>query len=128
MPAMRSSTQLPQPSTIRKVGFIGLGLAGGPLCECVLKAGFEMVVRDADRTRQECFVQANRDLKVISASDEPDAFKDVDVVITMVPNGNIVRDILFGDRGIAPYLKAGRFASHVQCYRLLTNGTLAQAA
>ncbi|EXJ86745.1 hypothetical protein A1O3_03699 [Capronia epimyces CBS 606.96] len=92
---------------INLVGYIGLGLAGGPLCTCILKGGFRTVVRDADPKRQREFVEANKEFLVAEAEDGPEAFKDVDVLITMVPNGDIVRDILLGRKGVAPFLKPG---------------------
>ncbi|CAH0027798.1 unnamed protein product [Clonostachys rhizophaga] len=92
-------------SEIQVVGYIGLGLAGGPLAQNVAQKGYKTIVRDANKECQEQFVKDNASLPVESASDEPDAFKDADIIITMVPNGHIVRDILLGDKGIAPHLK-----------------------
>ncbi|KAH9229761.1 hypothetical protein K456DRAFT_1919351 [Colletotrichum gloeosporioides 23] len=94
-------------STIKSVGYIGLGLAGGPLAQNVAQKGFKAIVRDADKKRQRKFVIENKKLPVQEAAAGPDAFKDVDVLITMVPNGHIVRDILLGEQGIAPYMKPG---------------------
>ncbi|KAJ0312570.1 hypothetical protein Brms1b_007933 [Colletotrichum noveboracense] len=94
-------------STIKSVGYIGLGLAGGPLAQNVAQKGFKAIVRDADKKRQRKFVIENKKLPVEEAAAGPDAFKDVDVLITMVPNGHIVRDILLGEQGIAPYMKPG---------------------
>ncbi|KAK2762475.1 2-hydroxy-3-oxopropionate reductase [Colletotrichum kahawae] len=94
-------------STIKSVGYIGLGLAGGPLAQNVAQKGFKTIVRDADKEKQRNFVAENKELPVEEATAGPDAFKDVDVLITMVPNGHIVRDILLGEQGIAPYMKPG---------------------
>ncbi|EQB57629.1 hypothetical protein CGLO_02201 [Colletotrichum gloeosporioides Cg-14] len=94
-------------STIKSVGYIGLGLAGGPLAQNVAQKGFKTIVRDADEEKQRKFVIENKELPVEEAAAGPDAFKDVDVLITMVPNGHIVRDILLGEQGIAPYMKPG---------------------
>ncbi|KAF3800085.1 putative 3-hydroxyisobutyrate dehydrogenase [Colletotrichum gloeosporioides] len=94
-------------STIKSVGYIGLGLAGGPLAQNVAQKGFKTIVRDADKEKQRKFVVENKELPVEEAAAGPDAFKDVDVLITMVPNGHIVRDILLGEQGIAPYMKPG---------------------
>ncbi|CAG9940204.1 unnamed protein product [Clonostachys rosea f. rosea IK726] len=94
-------------SGIQIVGYIGLGLAGGPLAQNVAQKGYKTIVRDANKERQEQFVKDNASLPVVSAGDGPDAFMDADIIITMVPNGHIVRDILLGDKGIAPHLKPG---------------------
>lgn len=92
---------------IQTVGYIGLGLAGGPLAQNVAMKGYKTIVRDANKERQAKFVAENSELPIVAAGDAADAFKEVDVLITMVPNGHIVRDILLGEQGIAPYLKAG---------------------
>lgn len=87
------------------VGYIGLGNAGYPMAACLGKAHYTLVVRDADTAREKKFVQEYSQCKVAGAG--RDAFKDCDVVITMLPNGKIVRDVLLGDSGIAHGLKAG---------------------
>lgn len=89
------------------VGYIGLGLAGGPLAENIFKNGYKTLVRDADEQRQRDFVAKNEGLPVSEAPPGADGFKEVDVVVTMVPNGHVVRDILLGPQGIAPHLKPG---------------------
>ena len=89
------------------VGYIGLGLAGGPLAENIFKNGYKTLVRDADEQRQRDFVAKNKGLPVSAAPAGPDGFKEADVVITMVPNGHVVREILLGPQGIAPRLKPG---------------------
>ncbi|KAF0319598.1 2-hydroxy-3-oxopropionate reductase [Colletotrichum asianum] len=104
-------------STIKSVGYIGLGLAGGPLAQNVAQKGFKTIVRDADKEKQRKFVIENKNLPVEEAAAGPDAFKDVDVLITMVPNGHIVRDILLGEQGIAPYMKPGRIFNSLSVER-----------
>lgn len=94
-------------SDVKLVGYIGLGLAGGPLAECIIKKGFTTLVRDADPARVESFLKANEEFPVSEAPTGPQGFKDIDVLITMVPNGHIVREILLGKDGIAPHMKAG---------------------
>lgn len=96
------------PSPIQVVGYIGLGLAGGPLAQNVAMKGYKLIVRDADISRQREFAEENRNLGVEVAPEGPEGFKNVDLLITMVPNGHIVRDILLGPQGVAPHLKPGR--------------------
>jgi 3-hydroxyisobutyrate dehydrogenase-like beta-hydroxyacid dehydrogenase len=94
-------------SDIKLVGYIGLGLAGGPLAENVFRKGFKTLVRDADKSKAHALVEANKDYPVEVAPEGPEGFKDVDVLVTMVPNGHVVREILFGKEGIASHLKRG---------------------
>ena len=98
-------------SEIKKVGYVGLGLAGGPLAQNVALKGYRTIVRDADKNRQRAFVEENKNLPIEEAPEGPEGFTDVDVLITMVPNGHIVRDILLGDQGIAPHMKPGTYFS-----------------
>lgn len=88
------------------VGYIGLGHAGYPLASTLSRAGFQMVLRDADPARAESFVNDHSNAKY-AANDDPGAFKNVDILVTMLPNGAIVRDVLLGEEGVARHLKEG---------------------
>jgi 3-hydroxyisobutyrate dehydrogenase len=72
------------------VGFIGLGNMGWPMARNVAKAGFALTVRDADRVRQQRFA----DEYGCSVGDDPSAFRSADVVVTMLPTGRIVREVM----------------------------------
>jgi 3-hydroxyisobutyrate dehydrogenase-like beta-hydroxyacid dehydrogenase len=88
----------------KSVGYIGLGNAGYYLAAGVAKAGFQMVVDDADQERVQKFVNEFHGTQ----SSGDDGFKDVDVLVTMLPNGQVVRDVLLGEKGIAKQLKPGQ--------------------
>jgi 3-hydroxyisobutyrate dehydrogenase len=87
-----------------KVGYIGLGMAGGPMCSNLPEAGFETYVSDIDYSRAVEFAKKYSCTAVKAGSD---GFKDVDVLITMLTDGNVVRDVLFGKNGISVSLKKG---------------------
>lgn len=87
---------------IRRIGFIGLGNMGGPMVRNLGAAGFELTVRDADPALQE---QAAAELGARAAAD-PSAFGDVEAVVTMLPTGAIVREVLL-DWGLADALAPG---------------------
>ena len=89
----------------QKVGYIGLGYAGWPLASNLFKGDFDIYVSDADYTRAQQFAKKYGCNAVKAGSD---GFKDVDVLITMLPNGDIVRDVLFGKKGIVHSLKKGK--------------------
>lgn len=88
-----------------RLGYIGLGNAGYPLASTLSRAGYSLVVRDADPARAKHFAEEHKDAQ--AATDDKSAFSDVDVLITMLPNGEIVRDVLLGERGLAQTLKNG---------------------
>ncbi|KAF2737879.1 2-hydroxy-3-oxopropionate reductase [Polyplosphaeria fusca] len=87
------------------VGYIGLGNAGYPMAACLAKKGYRLAVRDADPARGIKFVEEYPKCRTVPSA--RDAFIDCDVVITMLPNGEIVRDVLLGENGIAAHLKPG---------------------
>jgi 3-hydroxyisobutyrate dehydrogenase-like beta-hydroxyacid dehydrogenase len=93
--------------SIKIIGFVGLGNAGYHLAANLPRAGFNLVVRDADPSRTKKFVDENQKSAIAGANDE-NAWKEVDALITMLPNGEIVRDVLLGEAGIARHLRPGK--------------------
>lgn len=68
------------------------------------KAGFTLVVRDADAAREQSFASENSNTTVARCASD---FGECDVVITMLPQGKVVREVLLGMDGIAKALKPG---------------------
>lgn len=81
---------------MKNVGFIGLGIMGKPMVRNLLKAGFAVTVFDvvADAVQEMAAAGAK------AASSAKEAATGADMVITMVPNGAIVRSILSGADGV----------------------------
>ena len=67
-----------------KIGFIGLGNMGAPMAANLAKAGHNVTGFDMADIAVE---------GVTMASSGPEAAKDADVVITMLPNGQILRNV-----------------------------------
>ena len=88
----------------KTIGYIGIGNAGYPLASTLSRAGYHLVVKDADPERIQRFVNEHNNAQ--SGSDESN-FQSVDVLIAMLPNGDIVRDVLLGEKGVAKNLKQG---------------------
>ncbi len=84
------------------LGFVGLGRMGRPMATNLLRAGYELVVRDADRDVEARFAEQPG----VLAGREPTAFAAAGVVITMLPDGRVVQDAVLGD-GIADVLGSG---------------------
>jgi 3-hydroxyisobutyrate dehydrogenase-like beta-hydroxyacid dehydrogenase len=93
------------PPPVKTVGYIGLGKAGSSMASNLPKAGFNLIVRDSDPVREQKFARENRNTRI--AERNPDAFREADVIITMLPNGKIVREVLLGQGGFAPALRPG---------------------
>ncbi|MBE9605459.1 NAD(P)-dependent oxidoreductase [Acetobacteraceae bacterium H6797] len=85
-----------------KIAFLGLGLMGAPMARNLLKAGFALTVWNRSAAKAEPFA-------ALAATVEQDAAKAVqgaDLVITMLENGPVVEQVLFGS-GVAEALKPG---------------------
>lgn len=67
-----------------KIGFIGLGNMGGPMATNLAAAGHSVIGYD---------VAGTQSTGVGTATSAPEAAKDVDVLITMLPNGEILRSV-----------------------------------
>lgn len=90
---------------VKSVGYIGLGNAGFSMASNLPRAGYQLVVHDADAAKAE---KAAKEWKNTTASNgDPQAFANCEVIVTMLPQGKVVREVLLGKNGIASGLKAG---------------------
>ncbi len=83
-------------AAVKNVGFIGIGNMGSPMATNLVKAGFSVSVHDADPERATSFAnehQANAPGLAKIAENE--------VVVTMLPNGHVVREALLESDGSA---------------------------
>ena len=85
-----------------RIGFVGLGTMGAPMAANLARAGFPLVVRDADAACARAFARTHG----ATTADGPDAFAHVEALVTMLPTGVIVREALIDD-GIAAALPGG---------------------
>jgi 3-hydroxyisobutyrate dehydrogenase len=75
----------------KRIGFIGLGMMGAPMVQCLTNAGFALYIDDADAARADTLAAqagAQRLTRDNAAS--------LDVLITMLPNSAIVENVLLG--------------------------------
>jgi 3-hydroxyisobutyrate dehydrogenase len=86
-----------------KVGFIGIGNMGRPMAANVLKAGHELMIHDSDPARCADFTRAHGG----SAARAPADFAAVEFLVTMLPIGAVVREVLLGQEGVARHLAPG---------------------
>lgn len=83
-----------------KIGFIGLGNMGGPMARRLIAEGFDVLVHDASAAAGAAFGAA-------AVGSALAAGRDRDVIVTMLPNGDIVRDALLGERGALAQAQPG---------------------
>jgi 3-hydroxyisobutyrate dehydrogenase len=78
----------------QRIGFIGLGMMGLPMTTCLSKAGFQLFLSDADAGRLND-IQTSLGATALTAENAT----SLDVLITMLPNSNIVESVLLGADG-----------------------------
>lgn len=84
--------------TNETIGFVGLGTMGRPMAACIAEAGFPLVVHDVD----ESAIAAVTGAMDARAAQSPKAVAEAcEVVIAMVPDGEIVRAAALGSDGLA---------------------------
>ncbi len=89
-----------------RVGFIGLGHMGAPMCTRVLQAGFAVTAFDLRPG-------ALRPLAALGAqpaSSARECAAGADLVITMLPDPAAVEAVLLGERGVLEALAPGALA------------------
>jgi 2-hydroxy-3-oxopropionate reductase len=85
------------------VGFIGLGIMGGPMAANLVKAGFDVL----GYNRSPEPVQRLADQGGRGAASLAEAVQDADVVVTMVPDSPDVEAVALGEDGIYAHAKPG---------------------
>ena len=88
---------------MEKIGFIGLGIMGKPMCLNLLKAGFTVVAYNRTETKINSVVQAG----AIAASSPKEVAENSDIIITMVSDSPDVEDVILGENGVLNGVKPG---------------------
>ena len=87
-----------------KIGFIGLGNVGGKLAASVLRNGFELTVRDLDKTVVEPFLEQGA-----GWADSPKELAEaVDIVITCLPSPAACAEVMEAEDGVIAGLGEGK--------------------
>lgn len=80
------------------IGLIGLGNMGFPMGERLSAAGHRLIVSDRDACAVERFLSGNPGARPATEASD---WQGADVIITMLPNSDIVESVLLGASGIA---------------------------
>ena len=86
----------------QKAGFIGLGIMGAPMAENLMRAGVALGVSDV----VEAAVARLTGQGAVRMTAEQMA-AECGVIFLMLPNGTIVKNVLFGENGLAQHLRPG---------------------
>ena len=88
---------------MKRIGFIGLGIMGKPMCMNLLKAGYPLIVNSRSQASVAIIVQAGAD----AAASPKDVASQSDIVITMLPNSPQVQSVILGENGVLAGAKPG---------------------
>ena len=75
-----------------KIGWIGLGIMGKPMAKNLLKAGYELWVNNRSQGPMEELAACGA-----HAATRKELSENAEVIITMLPNGPQVREVMLGD-------------------------------
>lgn len=84
------------------IAFIGLGQMGSPMASNLLQQGHQLCVFDVNTEA----VQHLVDKGATPAANPAQAAKGAEFIITMLPNGDLVRHVLFGENGVCESLSS----------------------
>lgn len=85
------------------VAFIGLGHMGLPMAKNLLAKGFQVVAFDVADSAVAAAVAAG----AAAATGASEAASQADAVLTMLPNGKLVREVYLGEEGVIAAVKPG---------------------
>ena len=87
-----------------KVGFIGLGNAGGKLAGSLLRNGYDLTVRDLDKELVANFVSSGAK----SANSPKKMAEQCDVIITCLPSPEVCSEVMESEDGVLAGITKGK--------------------
>jgi 3-hydroxyisobutyrate dehydrogenase-like beta-hydroxyacid dehydrogenase len=92
-------------TTFKRIGFIGVGVMGEPMCRhLATKSGVEVLACDRDAAPLKRLAA----LGVKTASVDEIA-RDADVIFMSLPSGEVVEQVVLGKQGLLSKVKAGQY-------------------
>jgi 2-hydroxy-3-oxopropionate reductase len=90
-------------TTKLNLGFIGLGIMGTPMCQHLLAAGHQLFVHTVGKVPD-----AIASSSATQCASNRAVAEQADIVFVMVPDTPDVKEVLFGERGVAAGLAQGK--------------------
>ncbi|MES4903309.1 MULTISPECIES: 2-hydroxy-3-oxopropionate reductase [unclassified Streptomyces] len=90
-------------ATSRKIAFIGLGIMGGPMAANLVRAGHTVTGYNRSRAAVDTLVSTGGR----GAGSIAEAVRDAEVVITMVPADQEVKEVVLGEGGVLEHAAPG---------------------
>lgn len=88
-----------------RIGFIGLGVMGAPMALHLAKAGYLLTVLDVDAAKTRRVIETEGAIE--AATTPAEVAERAEIVVTMLPSGEYVRDVVTGEHGLVETLKPG---------------------
>jgi 3-hydroxyisobutyrate dehydrogenase-like beta-hydroxyacid dehydrogenase len=88
-----------------ELGFIGLGVMGTPMAGHLANAGHSVTVLDVDRAKAERLAATHPNIEVAATPRE--VASRADIVVTMLPSGEFVRNVAVGKDGLLEGFEGG---------------------
>ncbi len=108
---------------VSTVGFVGLGIMGGPMAANLVAAGFDVVGYNRSPAKVDRFV----DVGGHGAASVVEAIRDRDVVISMLPDSPDVEEFALGADGVFAHARSESLYIDMSTVRPSTAVTLAEA-
>ncbi len=86
-----------------KIGLIGLGIMGKPMAKNMVKAGLEVWVNNRSQAPMDELAACGA-----IAATRKELAENCDIILTMLPNGPQVKEVMLGENGVASYMHAGQ--------------------
>ncbi|GCD93414.1 2-hydroxy-3-oxopropionate reductase [Embleya hyalina] len=106
-----------------RIGFVGLGIMGGPMAAHLVRAGHRVTGYDLERAAVDRLIAAGGE----GAADIAAAARDADVVITMVPADPQVERVMFGAGGVLETVAPGTLVIDMSSIKPGTSIAVAEA-
>ncbi len=87
-----------------KVGFIGLGIMGGPMAKNLIEAEYELTVQNRSPEKAE---ELAKETGATAAKTPKEVAEKSDIIITMLPDSPDVEKVVEGEGGVLEGIKSG---------------------
>ena len=122
-----SNEPSPASTARERVGFIGLGVMGAPMAGHMARAGHAVSVYDLAPGAAQRLAESQPGVTARASLREVAAHSDV--IVTMLPNGRVVREVVFADDGLlAGWARGGLLLDTSSAEPWITRETAARLA
>jgi 2-hydroxy-3-oxopropionate reductase len=111
-------------SKLPKIAWIGLGIMGSPMAENLVKAGYDVTGFTLEQDKLDRLAKNGG----TAAASLPQAVRDADVVITMVPADPQVKAVILGEDGVLAHARPGTTVIDMSSITPQTSLAVAEAA